>query len=159
MFKSGRYSQASVAFRRAGNDRLAKISDAFALHEKAKLISTTANAARTQAFITAADALLACARDSPTERTTERKSCYAAAGECFSEVRDLKGAGDSYIMAGKYESAAHSYREGGYVDDMTEVIIRHKDALESDFYLEMMAFARIHYFKVYSSAGLSIKHV
>ena len=78
MFDNGRYSQASIAFQRAGRDREAAICDAYLLREKSQLISTTKSAARIQAFVTAANAFITCAQDTP--RVNERLAYYGIAG-------------------------------------------------------------------------------
>jgi len=106
MFLNRRYAQASVAFLRAGRNREAAISDAYLLREKARSISTTASATRIQAFIMAAKAFSKCAEDSPSEQANERQTYYRAAGECYSEARDLKSAGDSYRMVEWHPAAA-----------------------------------------------------
>jgi hypothetical protein len=75
--------------------------------------------------------LLPVHRDCPSKQVKERLAYYRAAGECYSEARDLKNAGGSYRMAEKYAAAACAYREGGYFDEMVEVITRHGNALDS----------------------------
>jgi len=130
MFFNKHYAQASIAFQRAGRNREAAICDAYLLREKAQLMSTTISAARVQAFVTAANAFTTCAQDSPSKQINERLAYYGAAGECYSEARDLKHAGDSYQMAKKYATAARMYQEGGYFDKMVEIITQHNNALE-----------------------------
>ena len=146
MFLNKHYEQASVAFLRAGRNREARICDAYLLREKARLISTS-SAVRTQAFVTAANAFVTCARDSPP-KVNERLAYYGAAGECYSEARDLKNAGDSYRMAEQYATAARTYREGGHIDEMVELITRHGNALDSDLLERLTKVARMYYFKV-----------
>ena len=148
MFLNKRYAQASVAFQRAGRDREAAICDAYLLREKARSISTTASAARIQAFIVAANAFFTCARDSPPKQAKERLTYYEVAGECYSEARDPKNAGDSYQMAEKYATAVRAYREGGYFSKMVEVITRHGDTLDSGLLERLTMVARMYYFKV-----------
>jgi len=154
MFLNKRYAQASVAFLRAGRDREAAICKAYFLREKARSISTATSAARIKAFVTAADAFFACAEDSPSKQVNERLSHYGIAGECYSEARDLKRAGDSYRMAERYDGAGRTYREGGYFDEMVEVITRHGDALDSSLLERLTMVAQMYYFKVYFSVLL-----
>jgi len=149
MFIHKQYPQASVAFLRAGRDREAAICDAYNLREKARLKSTTASAARIQDFVIAANAFTACARDSPSKQVRERLACYGAAGECYLEARELKSAGDSYRMAEQYSAAARTYREGGYFDEMVEVIIQRRDALDGGLLERLISVAQMYYFKVY----------
>ena len=149
MFFNKRYAQASAAFQRAGRNREAAICDAYLLREKARSMSTTARAARIKAFMIAANAFVTCARDSPSSQVNERLAYYRAAGECYSEARDLKSAGDSYRLARQYGVAARTYREGGHLDEMIEVIAQHGDTIDSGLLERFMMAAQMHYFKVY----------
>jgi len=159
MFSNKRYEQASVAFQRAGRNREAAICDAYLLREKARLVSTTTSAARIRAFTTAADAFITCARDSPSKQVKERLACYKAAGECYSEARKLKKSGDNYQLAEDYAAAARTYREGGYFDEMVEVITQHGNTLESGLVERLKMAAQLHYFKVYFSCRLNFNHL
>jgi hypothetical protein len=146
MFDNGRYPQASIAFRRAGRDREAAICDAYLLREKAQLISTTKSVARIQAFVTAANAFITCARD--TSRVNERLAYYGISGECYLEARDLRKAGDSYRMAEQYNEAVRAYMEGGYLNGVAVVITQHGNALESGLRERLTMVAQMYYFKV-----------
>jgi len=158
MFASKHYAQASVAFLNAGWDRAATICDAYLLRDKARVTSTTAGAIRNRAFITAANAFVACARDSPSKQVKERLAYYGAAGECYLEARDLKTAADNYRMAEQYGAAARTYREGGYFDEVAEVITQHKDALDDGLLERLTGVTRMHYFKVYFNGQLVSKY-
>jgi hypothetical protein len=157
MFDSERYSQASVAYLRAGRDREAAICDAYLLREKARSISTTTSTARIQAFVTAANAFVTCAQDSP--RANERLVYYGIAGECYSEARDLKRAGDSYRMAEQYDEAALAYLEGGHFNGVAAVLIRHGNALPSGLRERLTMVTRMYYFKVYFNGRLAPKYL
>jgi hypothetical protein len=155
MFDNGRYSQASVAFLRAGRDREAAICDAYLLREKARSISITTSTTRIQAFVTAASAFITCAQDSP--RVNERLAYYGAAGECYLEAHDLKKAGDNYRMAEQYDEATLAYLEGGYFNGVAAVIIRHGNTLESGLRERSTMITRMYYFKVYFNGWLVSK--
>jgi hypothetical protein len=159
MFLHKRYAQASVAFGRAGRKREAAICDAYLLREKARSTSTVANAARTQAFLAAADAFTACAQECPSKQVKERLAYYGTAGECYTEARDLKRAGDSYRMAEQYPAAARTYREGSCFGELVDVITRHGDALESGLLERLTKVAQMHYFKVHPSKRLVFKYL
>lgn len=149
MFLNKRYAQASVAFLRAGRKREAAICDAYLLREKARSISTISNAARVQAFVDAAGAFITCAQECPSKQIKERLAYYGTAGECYLEARKLKKAGDSYRMAEQYAAAARTYREGGYFDELVEVITQHGDALDSGLLERLKNVAQMYYFKVH----------
>jgi len=130
-------------------NREADICDAYLSREKARLISTTASAARIKAFNFTANAFIACARDSPSKQVNERLAYYGTAGECYSEACDLKNAGDSYRMAERYTAAVCTYWEGRCVDEMVGVITQHGNALESGLLERLTRVAQMHYFKVH----------
>ena len=157
MFLNKRYTQASVAFLRAGRKREAVICDAYLLREKARSTSTLANAARTQAFVAAADAFIACAQECPSKQDKERLAYYGTAGECYSEARKLKKAGDSYRMAEQYAAAARTYREGEFFDELAEVITQHGNALDNGLLERLRKVTQMYYFKVYSNKLLIVQ--
>ena len=164
MFLNKRYEQASVAFSRARQDRVAKICDAYFLREKARFVSTTASETRIRVFVTAAKAFTTLARDSTSEEVNERLAherlaYYAAAGECYQEARDLKNAGDNYCIAEQYPAAACAYREGEHFDEMMEVINRHRDAIDGGLIERLKTDAKVHYFKVYPNSRPAAKCV
>ena len=149
MFLNKRYAQASTAFLRAGRNREVTICEAYLLRERARLTSTIAGAARARAFVTAANAFVACARNSPPKRVNERLSYYGTAGGCYLEARDLKRAGDSYRMAEQYDTAARTYREGGHFGEMAEVVTQHGNSFRDGSLLERLTkLSQIYYFKV-----------
>lgn len=151
MFLNKRYMQASVAFLRAGRKREAAICDAYLLREKARSTSTLVNATRIQAFVAAAEAFIACAQECPSKQIKECLAYYGTAGECYSEARNLKKAGDCYRMAEQYAPAARTYREGGYFDELVEVITQHGGSLDPDLLERLTKVAQMYYFKVYFS--------
>ena len=113
--------------------------------------------ARIQAFVTGANAFITCAQDSP--QVDERLTYYGIAGECYSEARDLKRAGDSYRMAEQYDKAAHTYLDGGYFDEMAAVITQHGNTLKSGLWECPTMVAQMHHFKVYSNGWLVYKYL
>lgn len=149
MFRKGRYSQASVAFRRAGREERASICDAYLMQERAKLTPTTASETRTRAFVAAANAFVNCTQDSAPERTRERLVLCEAAGDCYKETGDLKGAANMYLLAERYDKAALTYQEEGCIDEMAEILLRHEGAFKHSVHKRLMSVARIHYFKVF----------
>jgi hypothetical protein len=159
LFLSKRYGQASVAFLRAGRNREAKICDAYVLREKARLVSTTARATRIQAFVDTANAFIICAQDSPSEQVNERLAYYGTAGECYLEAHDPKNAGDNYRIAEQYTAAACAYQEGGYFDEMVEVITQHGDTIDSGLLERLTTAAKLHYFKVRPNGQLATNYV
>lgn len=148
MFLNKRYAQASVAFLRAGRKREAAICDAYLSREKARSTPTISSAARAQAFIDAAEAFVTCAQECPSKQISERLAYYGTAGECYYEARVLKKAGDNYRMAGQYAAAGRTYREGGYFEDLVEVITQHASAIDGGLLERLTKVAQMYYFKV-----------
>ena len=134
---------------RAGENQDAAICDAYLLHEKALSIPATTSTARIQAFITAANAFIVCAQDTPYEEADERLSYYEAAGECYLEARDLKSAGDSYLMAEQYAIAARAYQKGGYFNELVDMIAQHRDVLDIGLLERLTKVVQLHRFEVY----------
>ena len=163
MFLNKRYAQALVAFRRAGRDREVAICNAYLLREKARLVSTAASAARIRAFITAANAFIACARSSPKQRVNEYLAYHGEAGECYLEARDPKNAGDNYLIAEQYGAAGCVYLEGEHFGQLAEVITRHGRDIkikDGDGLLERLTTAaRMHYSKVYLHTRLFSRYI
>ena len=149
MFLNKHYAQASVAFCRAGQNGKAAICDAYLLREKALSTPTTASVARTKAFITAAKAFITCAQDTTSKQANECLTYYGTAGGCYLKAHDLKNAGDSYQMAKQHTIAARIYQEGGYFDELVEVITQHKNVLDSGLLEHLTKAAQMYYFKVY----------
>jgi hypothetical protein len=147
MFHNELFAQASVAFRKAGLDRQAKICDAYLSQKNAGFISTT-SPARIQAFVTAAKAFIACAQKSPAMQVKESLTCYEAAGDCYSQARDPESAGDSYMLAKLYLKAACAYQEVKRFDKVVKVINEHGGAFTDDLREQFVTAARLHYFKV-----------
>ena len=144
MFFYKHYAKASAAFIKAGENQDAAICDAYLLREKALSIPAATSTARIQAFITAANAFIVCARDTPYEEADERLSYHEAAGECYLEARDLKNAGDSYLMANQYAIAAHAYRKGGYFNELVDMIARHRNDLDSGLLERLTKVVQLH---------------
>src|SRR5579872_6568883 len=122
LFRSGYYAQASVAFRQATRKIEAALCNAYHLRENAFLVVD--GTARIEAFGTVADAFFACAQCFTPKQAKAQLTCYETAGDYYSKAQSMKKAGDSYKMAEKYSKAASAYREGGFVDEIIEVIIQ-----------------------------------
>jgi len=95
----------------------------------------------------AANAFSKCAEDLPSDQVYERRTYYRIAGECYSEAHDLKSAGDSYWVAKQYSAAARTYREGGYIDEMVQVVTKHRNALDRGLPQRLTMVARVYYIK------------
>jgi hypothetical protein len=158
MFRNGNYDGASNAFQRAGHFRESRICDAYDLQEKAALTSTTARPIRIQAFVTAAEAFLNCAQDSPLRQVKERLTCYEAAGDCYKEARDLKSAADKYRLAEKYDKVALAHQESGDIEEMVAMITQHQKILDDSLHKRLTAEAQMHYFKVHLNGSFASEH-
>ena len=152
MFTRKCYAQALVAFQRAGRTREVAICHAFLLRENARAVPDDQVKARVDAFVEAGQAFFTCAKASLPHQARERLAYYANAAECFVQGHMLKEAGGCFVDAEQYSKAARTYREGGYFDEMVEVLKGNPHRIEANFLAQLTKVAQMHYFKVRKSA-------
>jgi len=148
MFDNKRYAQALVAFQRAGRTREVTICHAFLLRENARAVPDDRVKKRAGAFGEAGEAFSVCANESPPHEIKRRLTYYANAADCFVLGRRFKEAGDCFVHAEQYSKAARAYREGGYFDDMLEVLEQHGRHIEAPLLAQLTKVAQMNYFKV-----------
>ena len=148
MFTNKRYAQALVAFQRAGRTREVEICHAFLLRENARAVPDDQVKDRVGAFNEAAEAFSACAKASLPHQMRERLAYYTNAAECFVQGRMLGKAGGCFVHAEQYSKAARVYREGGYFDEMVEVLEEHSQQIEPNLLAQLTKIAQMNYFKV-----------
>jgi hypothetical protein len=148
MFDNKRYAQALVAFQRAGRSREVAICHAFLLRENARAVPDDQVKKRESAFGGAGEAFSVCAIESLPHETKRRLTYYANGADCFVLGRRFKEAGDCFVHAEQYSKAARAYREGGYFDEMVEVLEQHGIHIEADLLAQLTKVAQMNYFKV-----------
>lgn len=152
MFTRKCYAQALVAFQRAGRSREVAICHAFFLRENARAVPDDQVKDRVDAFVKAGQAFFACAKASLPHQARERLAYYANTAECFVQGHMLKEAGGCFVHAEQYQKAARTYREGGYFDEMVEVLKGNPHQIETNLLAQLTKVAQMHYFKVSKSA-------
>ncbi|KAI0762352.1 hypothetical protein C8Q74DRAFT_1336826 [Fomes fomentarius] len=118
LFNNRRYPQAMHCYERAGMTRERAVAQAYHLRERAR----SASPSQREAYVTAAEAFLASARDA----ITEKNAYYRIAAECFAHCEDHARAAKAYFDASEYDLAAQYYRKAGNFDEAVEVIRSHK---------------------------------
>ncbi|TDL28963.1 hypothetical protein BD410DRAFT_818373 [Rickenella mellea] len=146
LFQHKRYSQAMHCFDRAGLPLEKAVAGAYVLRERARSVSFKEgrqNPIRTKAFITAAEAFIACARDS-----VGRKVAYLkVAGDCFVEVGKFSRAAQSYLEAEQYTLATQNFRKAGLFDDAVNVIRCYSGKVRQEVADSVVDVAKLYYFK------------
>ena len=132
MFADKRYSQAVLAFQRAGRSREAAICRAFLLRENAQTVPNDRVKERADAFGEAGGAFSACADASLPQQRREQLAYYTNAAECFAQGNRLKEAGDCFVHAEEHSKAARAYYEGARFDEMVEVLEGPEHQIEPD---------------------------
>ena len=148
MFTNKRYAQALVAFQRAGRSREVTICHAFLLRENARAVPDDRVKERADAFSEAGEAFSNCANASLQHQRKEKLAYYTNAADCFLQGRRLKEAGNCFVHAEQYSKAARAYREGGYFDEMVEILEGHAHQIEASLLAQLRKVAQMNYFKV-----------
>ena len=148
MFAHKHYAQAMVAFQHAGKPQEVAISYAYLLRESARVMPDNQVTERADAFTKAGEAFSTCANGSQPHQRKERLVYHTNAAECFLQGHKFKEAGSSFVHAEKYSKAAYAYQEGGYFDEMIEVLGEHVEQVEAPLLTQLRKFIIMNYFKV-----------
>lgn len=129
LFNNRRYMQAMHCYERAGLAREKAVAYAYYLREVARSTSVTRGdtTAQAVAFIAAAEAFIASAKDA----VMETKAYYRIAAECYVHAGDDHKAARAYVAATEYTLAAQHYRKAGMFEDAVNVVRSHKDKVVS----------------------------
>jgi tetratricopeptide (TPR) repeat protein len=148
LFEQKLYTQAIFCFDKADLPLETALAKAFQLRQKARATPTrtdgTGAETRTEAFSRAGQAFYECANLSSGQSAAKRFS-YAAA--CFVEANNNDRAGDSYLGAGEYDSAAIQYWRAGNFDKSVEVVQKYRSDIAVATWNEVIRIARIYYFR------------
>ena len=103
---------------------------------------------RADAFTEAGEAFSICANESLPHQERQRLIYYTNAAKCFVQGSKLKEAGGCFVRAEQYSKAARAYREGGYFDEMVQVLKEYEHQIEADTFAQLVKVAQMNYFKV-----------
>ncbi|THG96062.1 hypothetical protein EW026_g5704 [Hermanssonia centrifuga] len=148
LFDHRRYLQAARCYERALLNRERDIAHAFYLREQARGTSSTgriANTVRITAFVAAANAFSASAV--AAAKRSEKIAYHRNAAECFVEAADDVRAAEAFLHAELFTRAAQHYRKAGMFDNAVEVIQSHRTSIQDDDAENIIAVAKMHYFK------------
>ena len=158
LFQNKQFFQAKHAFERADMPRQAKIAETHYLRDVARGMPTTNKEkikARRDAFRVAAIKFLECTEDPHIQvQKKEQIIFYRNAGDCFEQaaayaddMEDYGHAARAYEKAEDYNKAIRLYRKCDMYDEAVEVLHNHREDVEDDLAENIMALARIHYFR------------
>ena len=144
LFNNRRYMQAMHCYERAGLAREKAVAYAYYLREVARSTSVTRGdtTAQAVAFIAAAEAFIASAKDA----VMETKAYYRIAAECYVHAGDDHKAARAYVAATEYTLAAQHYRKAGMFDEAVDLISRHGDCIDGPTLESVRNVARLFYF-------------
>jgi len=114
------FKEAGIAFRKAKDERAARIADAYALYQDAEKVPPRAKE-RIQAYADTATAFYRCALASAN--VGERAKFFSTAGKCFSKAAMYREAAGAYIRAFEYNEAASQYLLGQMLDEAIALVM------------------------------------
>ncbi|KAI8983190.1 hypothetical protein BD414DRAFT_515715 [Trametes punicea] len=157
LFQKRQYSEAELAFDRAGLPRERRVARAYHLRDLAHLSSAVA-CTRSQvvstddskpqslrAFLRAAEAFSFSAHEATDD--DDKKTYHRIAGQCYVRARRHREAADAFLLAGDFNGAAKHYRLAGMFDEAVDVIQSHQDHVEKSVSDSILAVARLEYLR------------
>ena len=145
LFNNRRYLQAMHCYERAGLAREKAVAHAYYLRELARTTPVTRGdtAAQAAAFVVAAEAFIASARDA----VTEKRAYYRIAAECYAHCGDDYKAAQAYSSATEYTLAAQHFRKAGKFEDAVNVVKLHKDKVNATVAQSIMDVSRLYFLR------------
>ncbi|KAG8919802.1 hypothetical protein FRC01_001104 [Tulasnella sp. 417] len=128
-FKREDYSNASLAFDRAGLRWWKSVADAFELKKSAEMMPAQ-DPLRATRFKRAAEDIRACSQSASIPKDKERLT--AASANCYVESKNYKLAAELFYELGRYDDATWNYRLAGAFKDAISVIERHREELNPE---------------------------
>lgn len=147
LFDSKQYRPSMRCFERAGLTVYHAIAHAYYLRQQARAFDKRTSkmvAQRKQAFSSAAEAFVECARDA----ARDNNSYWRNAGECFSEADDARQAAESYVKAGFYSEAVKQYKRASMYEEAVEIVQSKKEHVERRIAENIMNVSRLHFLRI-----------
>jgi len=120
-FDNKQWLLAVQCYEKAGKKRPAAVADAYYKREQAKRMPMKSNdKARDNAFISAADSFLGCARN--TNDTVHRSKYFKLSAECYADGGNIHDAAEFYRQGGWLAEASTLLRKLGRFDDIYDII-------------------------------------
>ena len=147
MFLNKRYRQSKHCFERALLPQQAATAGAYYLRQEARKCPAGPNRraieVRRRAFLEAAVAFVACARDSEEKRL----QYFRIAAECFEDAGDDLQAAQTYREAREFTKSTELYRKLGNFDEAVANIKNHEEEIQLEVLASVTNVARLFYFK------------
>ncbi len=130
LFHKKQYSEAELAFERAGLRKERQIAHAFVLRNlvlasSVGLAENGRSASTVERCTAVAQAFVQCAEES--EDAEDKRSYYRTAGQYYALAGNDRAAAQAYYDAALYDEAAQYYRAAGMFDDAVCVVQRHRE--------------------------------
>ncbi|KAI0369977.1 hypothetical protein BV20DRAFT_330785 [Pilatotrama ljubarskyi] len=151
LFQKHQYSEAELAFERAGLRRQKQVAHAYSLREQA--LSAPAGsgingrrlALQADRFAAVADAFTQSAEEAVG--ADDKQSYHRIAGEYYARAGNDHKAGAAFYLAGHYESAAKHYRAAGMFEEAVDVVQRHKEDVSTPVSEGIISVARLQFLR------------
>lgn len=131
LFQKQQFSEAELAFERAGLPKERRIAHAYLLRNSA-LASSAAlatesghSASAIERCTTVAQAFVQCAEEA--EDLEDKRSYRRIAGQYYALAGNDRAAAQAFYDAGFYDEAAKHYRAAGMFDDAVRVVQKHRE--------------------------------
>ncbi|TBU21885.1 hypothetical protein BD311DRAFT_811916 [Dichomitus squalens] len=145
LFNNRRYMQAMHCYERAGLSRERAVANAYYLREVARTrpVIRGDNQSQTLAFLAAAEAFIASAR----EAVTEKKAYYRIAAQCYVDGGEDFKAAQAYALAAEYTLAAQHYRKAGKFEDAVDIIKVHRAEMQVEVVESIVDVSRLYFLR------------
>ena len=136
------YDEAASAFDRAGDERRARLAEAF--HAKQQASEIREKRLRQAQLLAAANILLTCAAEATEEK--EIRGVFTAVADIFVELKDYQRAANAFEHARNWSRAAECYFKAGILDKAVVVVIEHeRDDIDADIRHKIVTTAKCSY--------------
>ena len=139
MFENKRFAQAVHCFHRANALKEKDIANAYLLREQAERMSTQDKKAHERA----ADAFENCANES----ARQKERFMRLAGQCYAKAGYNERAARAFLVAKRYNEAAHHFKKAALFDDAVSVVKSNRDMVDDDVAESVYNVARIFYLR------------
>ncbi|VDB86803.1 unnamed protein product [Peniophora sp. CBMAI 1063] len=128
LFTRRNYEEAALAFERAGDERRARLSEAFLAKKSAG--SNPGGRRRREAYEAAASRLLVCAAEASIEN--EIKGIFGAVADCYVELNDHERAAGAFEQAHLWSKAADHYFKAKALDKAVALVKEDKARMRAE---------------------------
>ncbi len=135
---------------RAGLPMDKAVAHAYYLRQQTRALDENTSkrlAQRKQAFTSAADAFVACAREYGRSARAN-KSYWRNAGECFVQADNPRQAAESYVEARLYTEAVKQYKLASMYEEAVHIVQSKKEFVEEQVAENILNVSRLHFLRI-----------